>query len=134
MRSITETITIDARPDDVHAFVASAERLPSWAIGFAKAIRRDGDDWLVTLGSGTELPIRLDVDGETRTVDFVLMPAPGAEAVVPSRVVPNGEGAEYLFTMFQTPDLSDALFEQQAAELRPELTVLKAHVESSCPL
>lgn len=134
MRSITETITIDAAPDNVHAFVSDLLRLPTWAIGFAKGIRQDGERWLVTLGSGDEVEIRADSDRAARTVDFVIVPAPGVEAAAPTRVLANGTGAEYLFTLFQAPDTPDEAFEQQAAELRRELTVLKAHVESSCPL
>jgi hypothetical protein len=36
--------------------------------------------------------------------------------------------------MHHTPDIPDEVFEAQAAELERELTVLKAHLETSCPL
>lgn len=134
MRATTESITIDASPDDVWAFVADPEKLPTWAIGFAKEIQQDGDGWTVTLASGDTMPIRFDTDASARTVDFVLAAAPGVGLAAPSRVVANGEGSEYVFTMFQGPGMSDAMFDQQAAELRRELTVLKAHLETRCPL
>ena len=50
MRSDTQTVTIDADPKDVLAFVANPENLPRWAIGFAKSVRRDAGHWLVTTG------------------------------------------------------------------------------------
>ncbi len=40
MRSDTRTVAIDARPEDVLAFVGDGANLPRWAIGFAKAVRR----------------------------------------------------------------------------------------------
>lgn len=50
MRSDTQTVTIEASPRDVVAFVADGGNLPRWAIGFAKAVRPDGDRWVVTTG------------------------------------------------------------------------------------
>lgn len=134
MRTSTHSITIAARPEDVFAFVADPEKLPTWAIGFAKGIRRENGGWLVRTGSGQELPIRVDADTERGTVDYHMSLAPGVEVPATTRVVPNGDGAEYVFTMFQPPELPAEVFEAQIAELARELVVLKAHVESSCPL
>jgi len=133
MRTNTQSITIAAPPDEVFDFVADLEQLPSWAIGFAKGIRRENGTWLVRTGSGEELPIRLDTNREQRVVDFWFGP-PGGEAPAATRVVANEDGAEYVFTMFQPPQMPDALFDAQVAELGRELTVLKARVESACPL
>jgi len=134
MRTHTATIEIRTPPERAFAFLADAERLPVWAIGFAKAIARDGDGWLVTLASGERLPLRVDADPATGVVDFVSLPAPGVQAPAHSRVVAHGDGSLYTFSMHQSPDVSDALFAAQAAELERELTVLKAHLETSCPL
>jgi hypothetical protein len=51
-----------------------------------------------------------------------------------TRVVANGEGATYVFTMVQPEGMDDEFFEAQGAELERELTVLKAHLETSCPI
>ena len=121
-------------PARAFAFVADAERLPVWAIGFAKAIAPDGGAWVVTLASGERLPLRVDANPATGVVDFVSLPAPGVEAPAHSRVIAHGDGSLYTFCMHQGPDMPDALFDAQAAELERELTVLKAHLETSCPL
>lgn len=105
VRTSTHSITIAARPEDVFGFVADPEKLPAWAIGFAKGIRRENGGWLVRTGSGQELPIRVDADTERRTVDYYMSLAPGVEVPATTRVVPNGYGAEYVFTMFQPPEL-----------------------------
>jgi uncharacterized protein YndB with AHSA1/START domain len=133
VRTSTQTVTIAAPPTKVFDFVADLELLPTWAIGFAKGVRRENGSWLVRVGSGEELPIRLDVDRERGVLDFWFGPA-GGEVPATTRVVANGDGAEYVFTMFQPPELPDEVFAAQVAELARELTVLKAQVESACPL
>lgn len=134
MRTITKSIQINSRPEDVFSFLADGAKLPVWAIGFAKAVERDGERWVVTLSSGDRLPVRIDADRDSGVIDFVSLPAPGVEAPGFTRVVPHGNGSVYTFTMLQTPDVPDELFDAQAAELEREFTVLKAHLESACPL
>jgi Polyketide cyclase / dehydrase and lipid transport len=130
MRCVTESITIAAAPDAVYAVVADHEQLPAWAVGFSSAVRRDAEGWHTTFANGRELPFRLDADEQARTVDFVITTAPGVEVLAPTRVLANGDGAEYLFTLFQSPGRSDEAFAGQLEGLRGELALLKALVEA----
>jgi hypothetical protein len=134
MRTHTTSIEIEAPPTDAFAFVADGKKLPLWAIGFAKAIEPDGERWIVTLASDQRLPLRIDSDPATGVVDFVLLPSPDVEAPAHTRVMPHATGTLYAFSMHQTPDLPDDVFDAQAAALERELTVLKAHLETACPL
>src|SRR5437773_1068552 len=86
MRTSTQTITIEAPPEEVFELVADLEQLPSWAIGFAKGIRRVNGTWLVRTGNGEELPIRLETTPEQGVVDFWFGP-PGAEVPAATRVI-----------------------------------------------
>jgi hypothetical protein len=133
MRTHTTSIEIGSSAANTFAFVADGGKLPLWAIGFAKAIEPDGERWLVTLGSGERLPLRIDSDPATGVVDYVMLPAPDVEAPAHTRVMPHGDGTLYAFSMHQTPDIPDAVFDAQVAELERELTVLKAHLETACP-
>lgn len=134
MRAHTASIEIESAPERTFAFLADGYKLPLWAIGFAKAIEPDGEHWLVTLASGERLALRIDSDAATGVVDFVMLPAPDVEAPAHTRVTPHGGGTLYTFLMHQTPDIPDDVFEAQVAELERELIVLKAHLETSCPL
>ena len=134
MRTHTTSIEIGASPADAFAFVADGAKLPLWAIGFAKAIERDGERWLVTLAGGQRLPLRIDSDPVTGVVDYVVLPAPDVEAPAHTRVMPHADGTLYAFSMHQTPEIPDDVFDAQVAELERELTVLKAHLETACPL
>jgi hypothetical protein len=133
MRADTRTISIRAQPDRVVDFLAEAQNLPRWAIGFARGVKRDGDRWIVMTGSG-EMGIRIVADRKLGVVDFYMSPAPGIEGLAASRVIPAGDGVEYVFTQFQAPDMPDDVFAKNVQALAHELTVLKALLEVDCPL
>jgi hypothetical protein len=133
MRSETRTVTIGAPPEDVLRFVGDGNNLPRWAIGFAKSVRRGESGWIVTTGQG-EVPTSVAVDEATGTVDFCMEPAPGAEATAYARVVPNGNGAEFMFTQMQQAGVPDEVFDQLVTAVGHELATLKALLEVECPL
>jgi hypothetical protein len=133
VRSDTQTITIAVEPNAVIAFVGDGNNLPRWAIGFAKSVRPSGSGWLVTTGQG-EVATTIDVGDSTGTVDFHMKPAQGTEATAYTRVVPNGEGSEFIFTQMQQPGVPDELFDQLVAAVGHELVALKALLEVECPL
>ena len=133
MRSDTQSVTIGAVPDKVLAFVADGGNLPRWAIGFARSVRQSGSGWVVTTGQG-EIPTSIAVNEEVGTVDFHMEPAPGMRATAFARVVPNGDGAEFVFTQLQAPGTPDEVFAQLVAAVGHELVALKALLEVECPL
>jgi hypothetical protein len=134
MRADTKTVTIRAPHQKVVEFLANPESLPRWAIGFARGVRRDGERWLVATQGGGEIGVRIAADLAVGVVDFYLSPAPGVESLAASRVVPSGDGVEYIFTQFQDPGMTDDMFAKSVAAVAHELTVLKALLEVECPL
>ncbi|HEU5257245.1 MAG TPA: SRPBCC family protein [Vicinamibacterales bacterium] len=133
MRADTQTISINAPRDEVLAYLQAPGNLPRWAVGFAKTVRRDGEEWSVETGAGA-MHLRVQADPRTGVVDFHMTPAPGVEVVAASRVIARGSGSEYVFTQFQAPGMSDDAFAKSVQTLRHELTVLKALLEVECPL
>ena len=133
MRSDTQSVTIAARPEDVLAFVGDGENLPRWAIGFAKSVRRCESGWMVMSGRG-EIPTSIVVHEMSGTVDFHVQSAPGIEATAYARVVPNRDGAEFIFTQMQQPGVPDEVFEQLVAAVGHELVALRALLEVACPV
>jgi len=136
MRADTQTVTIPVQAAEVFRFLADPANLPKWAVGFCHTIRpdADGEHWLAQTAQG-EVRVRYRTDPATGVIDYHLAPAPGVELVAHSRVVPNGEGAEYVFTQFQAPGTPDAVFESQVEALREELVVLRALLKAraACP-
>ena len=129
MQSNTQSVTIRRDPVTVFEYVAGPLNLPQWATEFCQDVRPHGDDWLVTTTEG-DVPVAFRTDPEAGVVDFVLRPAPGVEVVAASRVLPNGDGAEYVFTQFQAPGMPDEAFDGQVAALRRELDQLKDLLEN----
>ena len=135
MKTHTASIALQSAPAQTFEFLADATTLPVWAIGFATAIEpAAGDGWLVTLASGERMPLRIDSDPAAGVIDFVSIPAPGVEVPAHTRVVAHDAGSVYTFTMHQAPGMPDEVFDAQVSELARELTVLKAHLETACPL
>ena len=135
MRADTQSITLPVSFEEAFAFLAEPENLPRWAVGFARGIRREGDDWIVQTAQG-EMPIRVVSDAVRGTIDFQMRAAPGLVAVAYSRVVPNDSGAEYAFTQFQLPGMTDDVFAAQRAALAEELAILPIlfRAQVACPI
>ena len=133
----TRAISIPAHHTVVHRFVANPENLPRWAVGFCKTIRRDAtsNGWVATTAAG-DIAIRFASDERLGVVDFHFSPAPNVEMVAYSRVVPNGDAAEYVFTQLQPPGMPDDVFRAQVRALTEELQVLRAVIaaELACPV
>jgi hypothetical protein len=129
-RSDTRAVTLDASVDEAFAFLADPANLPRWAVGFCRSIRPEtGERWIVTTAQG-DISIRYRTDRALGVIDFHLSPTPGVEAAAFSRVVPNGDGAEYVFTQFQSQGMPDDVFENQVHALVEELQVLRGIVRA----
>lgn len=133
MRSDTQTISIEASPVKVFKFLADVNNLTRWAVAFAKNIRKEKDQWIVSTTTG-EIGLRLSADERTGVVDYWMSPAPGVEVLAASRVIPRGAASEYCFTQFHPEGMPDEAFRQSVQALKHELTVLKALLEVECPL
>jgi uncharacterized protein YndB with AHSA1/START domain len=126
MRTESRSITIAAPPATVFGYVADARNLPEWAPVFATAVRPDGDRWIVTNDAG-EFPVLVRASAEHGTVD-VVSAADDARGAF-TRVLPNGEGAEYQFTLFFPDGTDEAAVERQMTTVEQELEAVRAGCE-----
>ena len=129
MKTDTQTLVVQASPKDLFEFLAAPENLPKWAVKFCHAIRRRDERWWLVEGCMGELPVRYVSDPASGIIDSHLS-TPDGEAVVPTRVVPVGKGAAYVFTQFQSPGMPDQVFQGQVESLKEELRVLEGLFES----
>jgi hypothetical protein len=120
MRSQTVTTVLDADQQTVFDYLSDIERLPEWATEFARELRRDGEDYKVVNGLG-EFYFAIHADRDTGVIDMFAGPSKQQMAVFPTRAVPLADGrTAYSFTMFQDPEMPDALFDAQHASLQRE--------------
>jgi polyketide cyclase/dehydrase/lipid transport protein len=122
-RSETRSTSIAASPDAVLDYVGDARTLPEWAPAFTGSVRPEGEYWRVDAGL-----IDLRVSRERGTVDIVAADNPARG--VYTRVVPNGEGSEYLFTQFFPDGMPEADIEHQLAVVEGELRAIRAACEA----
>jgi uncharacterized protein YndB with AHSA1/START domain len=121
MRTATVTTVLEAPRDAVFAYLSEIENLPSWATEFARELRRDDRGYTVVNGLG-EFRFDIRADAATGVIDMYAGPDEDQMAVFPTRAVALPDGrTSYTFTMFQGPDMPDALFDSQYRSLCREL-------------
>ncbi len=127
-QSQTRSIAIAASPDVVLDVVGDPDNLPRWAPRFAPAVRPDKDLWVISR-DGEEFNIRVRVDRDHGTVDLLAADQPTRGAF--TRVVPNGQGSEYLFTLFFPAGTEQTAVCDQMAIVDDELNAVRELCEHS---
>lgn len=127
-RTETRTIAIAATPETVLGVVGDARRLPEWAPAFARAVRPDGERWIVDNGD-TEFPVRLRVAAELGTVDILATTEPPRGAF--ARVIPSGEGSEFLFSLSFPEATEEAAVAAQMQTVEAELRTVRTLSEAA---
>ena len=122
-RSETRSISIQAPPQHVLDVVGDARTLPSWAPNFATTVRPAGEHWVIN----DDTPIDVRVAREYGTVDIVSVEDPRRGAF--TRVMPNGDGSEYSFTLFFPDTADEAAVAAQMAVVEEELRAVRALCE-----
>jgi hypothetical protein len=120
--SETRTIAIGTPPADVHAFISNPDNFPRWAPGFASAVRRDGEQWIVTSAQG-DAAIVMAADRDAGTVDVLRAHDRTRGAFL--RVLPNGTGSEILFTLFFAPERPVEAVAAQMRVVEDELDTIR---------
>ncbi|MEO8828797.1 SRPBCC family protein [Lapillicoccus sp.] len=128
-RTETQSIESDAELAAVVALLAEPTRIPDWAPAFADAVTLDdGSRWRATK-DGQDFSVRVVVNREAGTVDYLREISPGREGGAFIRVVPRpGGGSVVIMTLPVAPSAERAAL---AATLRDELNALVNLVESS---
>lgn len=122
---------IHRTPEDVYTFASNPEKLPTWAAGLAKSeVRKDGDIWIAEAPFG-KVKIRFAEANTFGVMDHDVELESGVAVHNPMRVVPNGNGSEFIFTLLRQPGMSDDQFVDDARAVAKDLLTLKALLESS---
>jgi hypothetical protein len=130
MPSRTVSVSIARPSNEVHAFIVAPENLPRWAAGLAQSVSRSGDGWVVKTPDGP-MGISFAPPNAFGVADHRVTVRPGLEVLNPMRVLPNGEGSEVLFTVFQLPGVPDEAFMADVAAVERDLNTLKRVLEES---
>ncbi|GAA3596015.1 SRPBCC family protein [Kribbella ginsengisoli] len=121
--SHTRSIAIAASPETLFDLVSDPTAFPRWAPGFARSARPAGEHWIIENEQG-EARIVVRSSREHGTVDILSADDPSQGAY--SRVLPNGDGSEYQFTLQFPLDAPDDAVTAQMAVVEAELEAVRA--------
>lgn len=129
MKSKTITVAIEAPPDEVYSFASDPRNFPQWAPSFARSIAPVNGEWVVQTTEGS-INIRFVAKNDFGILDHYVRLISGLEIYNPVRVIANGEGSEVMFTLFQTPNMSEEKHAEDAKMVEGDLLVLKRLMEA----
>jgi hypothetical protein len=112
MNSRNLSVSIAASPAAVYDFASNPMNLPKWAAGLAGTVK-----------------IEFAERNHLGVLDHVVTLPSGQKIMVPLRVNAKGEGSEVVFTLNQTPDMSDAQMAEDAKLVMKDLAALKKAIE-----
>ncbi len=127
-RSRTVSVVIALPWRVVYEFTANAGHLPLWAPGFARSIEQRGNEWIAQTTLG-EAKVRFAPANDFGVLDHAVE-IDGQHFHNPMRVIPNGDGAEVMFTAMQLPGVGDAQFAIDLDTIRSDLAALRDVLES----
>ncbi|MFD1326446.1 SRPBCC family protein [Mycoplana ramosa] len=127
-RIIHRSIARDWR--EVYAFASRPEKMSRWAAGLASGLAPDGADWVADGGPIGQVRVRFAPDNDFGVIDHTVTMPNGRVVYNALRVVPNGDGAEVMFTLLRLPGMDDAAFETDAAQVARDLETLKELMET----
>jgi len=116
-------------PAEVYRFASDPRNLTRWAAGLARSeVRRDGDEWVADAPFG-KVRVRFVQRNSLGVMDHDVTLESGVIIHNPMRVVPNGEGSEFVFTLIRQPGMSDRQFATDKAAVENDLETLKDLLE-----
>lgn len=121
-------ISIERDWNDVYAFMAKPENMPLWASGLSSGLTQDGEEW-VAPGPLGNARVRFAPANAFGVVDHLVALENGVTVHNALRVVPNGDGAEVMFTLLRQADMSDEQFAGDAEWVAKDLAALKSILE-----
>ena len=123
------SIYIARPPGEVYEFASDPKNLPRWAAGLARSeIRKDGDEWIADAPFG-RVRVRFVQPNSFGVIDHDVTLESGVTIHNPMRIMPNGEGSEFVFTLIRQPGVSDAQFAEDKAAVENDLKTLKDLLE-----
>jgi hypothetical protein len=123
------SVYIARPPVEVYEFASDPRNLPFWAAGLARSqVTRSGGEWIVEAPFG-KARIRFVEQNAFGVMDHDVTLESGITVHNPMRVVPHGEGSEFLFTLMRQPGMSDEQFAKDKATVEKDLKTLKEQLE-----
>jgi uncharacterized membrane protein len=123
------SVSIDRNVDQVYEFASNPVNLPRWAAGLSGSIENVKGDWIAESPMG-RIKVKFADKNTFGILDHVVTLPTGESVNNPMRVVPNNDGSEVIFTLYQRPGMSDHMLDEDAEAVSRDLLKLKALLEA----
>jgi len=124
------SVSINRSADQVYEFASNPENLPKWAAGLSGSIKNVNGDWIAESPMGRVI-IKFAERNKFGILDHGVTLPSGEKVYNPMRVLPNNDGSELIFTLYQRPDMSERMFAEDAKAVARDLEKLKTLLENS---
>jgi hypothetical protein len=123
-RSVVKSVDIEASKTAVFAFLADPMNWPKWAVVNLKSIEQDGEGLFKMTTKHGVGNLKMYLNEELGIFDHTWSDSQ-ASWTVPARVVPNGDGATVMITVFQPQSMNGTQFDIAMKEMDIEMAKLK---------
>lgn len=121
----TYSISIARDWRELYEAIWRPEIFPKWASGLTDSeLRPDGASWIAD-GPDGAIRVRFTPHNELGVMDHVIDTGDNQHVHIPLRIVPNGDGAEVMLTLFRQPGMSDEVFARDAKWITRDLRRLR---------
>lgn len=111
MKAKTLNSTIRCSPTQAIEFLSDVQNLPTWHRSFCRSVEKGPEGWRVQTHR-SKISVRVLRDDRSGVVDFLFRFAPDFEWLVPTRVLPNGDGSEIILTLIQPDGTSETDYQR----------------------
>ena len=131
MRAATRSITISRPSQEVFDFISAPQNLPLWSQSLCQSVsQNEYGGWLIHTPDQHQIPLEIRSDIRTGVIDQILSPGPDIQMFIPGRVLSNGYYAEFVLTLFQPDEISEAAYQNEIQTIEFELLTLKGVLET----
>lgn len=128
MHSQSISIAIDRKPEDVFEYASNPDMFKEWSKFQIDSMWRT-EDYIFIEGPRADMRVEPLYRRDLFILDEIVRLDPYEETFLMQRIVPNGEGAEYMITLFQPERMTDRVFEKCVSWMRDALDRLKHIME-----
>jgi hypothetical protein len=112
----------------VYEFASNPENWPQWAAGLSGSIKNIKGEWIAESPMGA-VKVEFTAKNKFGILDhYVTLPS-GETVYNPMRVLPNNDGSELIFTIYQRAGVSAEIFAEDANAVSTDLKTFKRLLE-----
>lgn len=123
------SVTINKPALEVYNYASNPENWSEW-MAFIQSVTKENDTWYAMSDWG-RIKVEFVSENNFGIMDHWVTTSGGMKIYNPVRIIENGEGSEFIFTLFQLPHMTDKAFEKDEQDIVNDLKSLKKLLETA---